>query len=448
VIRHLAILGSVAAEGLAVYVLGELLANGYSSGHHMVSGVSLVVAALGGFLLPRFAGSFAPERRETAVSGVVTFIVLYGVLRLEFAGDLALWDLRWIADAARDTADTFERGSDAVVGALLLGALWVRSSLRSASEIELELLPRALSLPFGAVTAFVVVGAATDRSGEVARAALAFYAVASLSLVCSQLARSGSSIGELRAGSITALLLGGTVAVTALCVVLFGLVFGPFAGPLGDFLGRALELTLTILLTPVAWFLEWFFRTVGAGNFDIAGQIEERLEQARTPPETGERSTPTRILGGIVRVLAVLFVLAVVAGVFAWALRARRRQARQLANPGDVSSERLAPGPWSWRSLVPGRRPRVAARGATGIYRLYAGVLHEADERGAPRELAQTPDEFAPRLRGLFEAPVTDQITARFEEARYGGREPPAAELGDLERAWAESRRGHVSGDR
>ena len=50
-----------------------------------------------------------------------------------------------------------------------------------------------------------------------------------------------------------------------------------------------------------------------------------------------------------------------------------------------------------------------------------------------------TAAEFAPELAETFHTPVTDEITAAFQEARYAGRDPDPRTLADLERRWREA---------
>jgi len=60
-------------------------------------------------------------------------------------------------------------------------------------------------------------------------------------------------------------------------------------------------------------------------------------------------------------------------------------------------------------------------------------VLQRAEATGYPREPGSTPNEFAPTLVTAFHTPVTDEITAAFEQARYAGRDSlPRYGLGPL----------------
>ncbi len=440
-IGAVAVVAALAAEALALYVFAEWVAAGYSSGRGAVSAAALVIVSLVAYGLPRFAGNFRVSRGARRVAtGAVAFLVLYGLMRAEFAGDLAIWDFRWAADFITSMEATAREGSAAAFGGLLLIVMWVRSSLRSENDIDLETVPRAMTWTFMVTTVVIVLGAASDRSGEVARGGAAFYTVAIVALACSQLAQSGATIGDLRAGGVTASLLGATAAATALCVVVFWLVFGLFAEPLGDLLGAVIETTLTIVLTPFAWLLSW---VVGAllGDVNLVQPTQDVISEAGRREPHGERTLFDRLALYGFRTFALVFVLAIIAGAIALAMSLRRRlrpSADRTVEPGTITA--LPRDPRSlWQAL---RRRRSAAGAATlagGVYRLYTEVLDDAARRGRERRLSETPEEFAPKLSDTFHAPVTDEITVAFEEARYAGREPDPYLLADLEQRWRSS---------
>lgn len=440
-IGAIAVIASLAAEALAVYVFAEWVAAGYSSDNGSVSAFALITVALVAYGLPRFAGNFqVTPRARRAATGVVTFVVLYGLMRIEFAGDVAIWDFGWVADFTTSMEATAREGAHAAFGTLLLVLLWIRSSIRSENDIDLETIPRTMTWTFIVATVIIVLGAATDRSGEVARGGGAFYAVAILALACSQLAQSGATIGDLRAGGITATLLAGTAAVTTLCVVVFWLVFGLFAEPLGNLLGAVIETTLTIVLTPVAWLLS---KVVGAllGDVNLVQPTQDTITDAGSREPDQERSLFEQLAVYGFRAFALLFVLGVIAGAIALAMSLRRRlrpSADRTVEPGEVTP--LAMDPRSlWRALRHGRSGGGSPSRAAGVYRLYYDVLEDARRRGSERRLAETPEEFAPKLTDTFHAPVTNEITVAFEEAKYGGREPDPRLVADLEQRWRSS---------
>lgn len=437
-----AVLGSIISEALAAYVLAEWLAAGYRSGeNHAVNAVAFVVVALAAFTVQRVVQPFFTSRR---VGGLVTlaasYVVLYGVARVEFAHDFALWDLGWVGGFVRNSEDTLSDGVRALFGMVILTAVWVRTSVRASDDIELETLPRSIGWPFMAVTAVMVLAATTSRSGEVARAGAAFYGVAVLALACSQLALSGATFGELRAGGTTAVLLAATAAVTGACVVVFWIVFGLVGPRVGPPLGDGTEFVLTILLWPPAWLLEQLLKLIPGGgnpfaNLPDLAQTQADNSNAGAPSDASnlERATAYGF-----RALALLFVVAVAAVLVVWLTRFRRRTSRRVAEgvAGGAAGSLGEDARSLFGALFRRRGGAAASAANSAALRLYLDVLAKAERAGQPRAEAETPSEYAPRLSTALRTPVTDEITAVFEQARYAGREPDEARLAELRRRW------------
>lgn len=443
-IARAAALAAVAAEALAVYVLAEWIAASYAD-QGAVHALTFIVVALTAFLLPRVLDALALEgRAERAVVAVTAFVVLYGAVRLEFAHDLAFWDFAWVVTVITSTGDAFSGNGHVLVGVVLLLALWVRTSLRAVDDVELEMLPRTLALSFAAVTLVVVLAAASSRSAEVARAGAAFYAVAVLALACSQLALSGSTFGDLRAGGVTATLLAATAGATLACVLLFGLVFG-FAGPvLGPPLGQATGAVMRVVLFPPAWLLEHLFRLLLGGNSafpDLTGFAQDNARRAQEQP--GEHhSDAARAAIYFMRALGLVVALALVAGLVAWVVRRRRRQ---LVARDDALNVTIAGGLGAdlrafWRGLLPGGGRPHTRRPDSAIARLYLETTARSARQGRPRAPAETPREFAPALEATLGQPVTREISHAFQEARYGAHEPGATVVAELDRRWRSGR--------
>src|SRR4029079_11099368 len=205
-IARAAILGTTIAEALAVYTVAEWFSAGYAADHrHAVHAVTFVLIALIAFAMQRLVVPLARSHRGQGLIAIAgTFIVLYGAIRIEFAHDLAIWDLGWVVDFISDSEETLSDGARTIGGCVLLFALWIRTSMRASNEIEMETLPRSVGWAFLVVTAVLIFAAPTTRSGEVARGGAAFYAVAVAALAFAQLSLSGATFGELRAGGTPA----------------------------------------------------------------------------------------------------------------------------------------------------------------------------------------------------------------------------------------------------
>lgn len=445
-IGALAVAAVLGAEALVAYVLAELFAALYEPGERdAVNAVTFVVVALVAYGHLRLAGWYGLEgRRRLVWLAVVPFVTLYGAFRLEFAGDFAIWDFGWVFDFFDDSPRAASNAGPALMGVVLLLPVWLRSAFRAGDDPDLEALPRSLGIPFTVVTVFVVLGAASDRTGEVARGAVAFYVLGLLALAFSQLALSGASIGAVRAGEVTTTLFLGIIASVLAGLVIVTVVFGLLAPVLGPPLGSALTTLLAWVLTPPAWLLFKLFSAVFSGAGLSQVEFPERLlgsgQPEATTPEAGDSALEV-VARFAARLLGLALVAVLVIGAIALVARYRKGTARARVATASGSAGNLAEDVTGWlRSLVPSFRRRPTARPGGGVYALYADVLERSGDRGHPRPPDDTPREFAPELVETFHASVTDEITLTFEAARYGGHEPDEATLEVLEGRWREVR--------
>jgi hypothetical protein len=444
VIGVAAIAATLIAEALTFYVVNELLAASWdqTSGGSVraVTYIFIVIAAFG---LPRILDSLAIEgTRGYAILGTVSTVLLYALFRIEFAGDIALWNWSWVGDFVTDAEAATEDAGHVVFGAVLIIAAWARGAWRSTSEFELEFVPRYLAIPFAVVIVAVLLAGWSDRIDLVGRGAGAFFVCAVFALALSQLALSGASIGNVKAGEVTTLLLLGTAAVTVVGVIVFGLLFGILGDELGAGIGFVVTLVLTILLTPIAYLFEFIFGFLLSGA-DSGGELmpPQEIVPGGEPAEPNDPSGFAEALLIAFRIGALLLVLGVIAGVIAFVTRLRRQRRERAAAGPEVTSSGSLGG--DLRSLLGGMFRRDGAsesfRGS-GIHALYHSVLEDARKGGRVRAEAETPTEFAPALHSLFHTNTTDDITKAFEQARYAGRPPAPEELADLEHRWNESR--------
>jgi hypothetical protein len=447
VIAAAAVVGAVISEALAVYVFAELLTSGADPGEkRAVGAVFFVAVALAGFALPRVIDFFGLAHRwSMAVTAMAVYVVVFGVLRMEFHSDFGIWDLSWVS-AFFQNAEGAMRGSGPVLaGFVFLTGLMLRSYVRSNNEIELESLARSIGVPFLLVTGAIVVSVATSHTGEVARAGAGFYAFALLSLACAQLSLSGATFGELRAGGTTAILVAGVAGATIGCVVVFWLVFGVVGPIVGPPLGRALDIVLFALLYPPAWLIEKLLRLLLGGNAPpILEQPTSVLDDARrradgTPEKHG--SAFAEFAGFGFRLLALLAAIAAIGLLIRWITHMRSRS-RQRKDEGAQSSlgSMFREDIGSLLGAFRRREGRLRDIPASAAIQLYVAVLDRAEQQGSGRQPGETPVEYAPRLRTAMGTPVTDDITAAFQEARYAGREPSPERVADLRRRWDETR--------
>lgn len=445
------ILFALIAEALAVYTVAEWVNAGFDAPERQApSAVAFVAGALVGFLLPRallMLGRF--DRRGAALAVVLAFLIVDAAVRLEFAGDLAVWDFTWALDFVRDAESAVRDGRAEFLGAVLLVATLLRGAWRSNAGIEIEMLPRAFAPSFFIVTLVIVFALATDRSALVSRGAIGFYAFGLLSLACAQLSLSGATFGDIQAGGITTFLLAATAGVTVVGVVMVGFVLGvvwDLAGPVvtGP-IATGFQAAFAAILTPPAWllatFFEWLFGLAGESALPDREDLltPDGFIQDETTAEGGP-STFNRVAGYGLRAIALLGL----AGVFVVSVILVIRWHRRLAGNRPAPVEAGAAGSLgedlraALRSMLR-RRTRSTVSGQ-GVVRLYLEVLERAEHAGVRREPWQTPHELAPALHDAFHTSLTDEITAAFEEARYGGRELEPASFAALEERWRTAR--------
>ena len=441
-IGRLAVVASVSADAIAFYTLAEWMAAPYKGAdEHAVGAWAFLLVALAAFGLPRLCTWYGIEGRLAYTTTIMAaLMLLYGIIRLEVMGDLRVWDLGWAADFLTGGGRSSTASGRALFGMILLGGTWLRVSYRATDEIEMEMVPRSIGWGFVLVTALVVIGASSDRSGELARAGALFYAVAVVALACSQLALSGATMGEGRAGTVVSGLLAGTVAVTLVGLVVFGILFAVLAPILGPIIGRIIEAVLTVLLTPVAWVLTRIFEAIFHDSNPLGNLTENAVNQSREAREPGSTSKAAwqQWMTYALRGLALIVIVAVAAGAIALFTRFRRgtgtapeADARMsiVGSAGDDLRD-------FFRSLFPRRVPKPVPFASTETTRLYLEVLEQAERDGSARAAGDTPAEFQPTLASRYRDDITEDITRAFEQARYAGREPDSRMVEELRRRW------------
>lgn len=450
-IAALAVLFSLIAEGSAAYAVVKLFSGAFTDGEREAASILIfIIVSVAGFGVPRLLDALGlPTRRATLLALVATFVIVYGGLRIEFAGDFALWDFAWAIDFMSDASGVSQNGTAEMLSGIALFAMWSRSWWRSRREVETDLLPRDSAVPFGVVTLALVFAAPGDNAGAVAAGVLTFYAAALLSLACSQLARSGKTIGTIRSGDIVVALLVSTVVATLLGVLVFGLLFGLTIDLLGPVvtgpIASGFQSVLVFIFTPVAWFLQLlvdlFRALLGVSEPEgfEQGAPFQSTDQTAELLEAEEPSDYSRVVGILGRSFIVLLALSIAAFFVFLLVRLRRSRSRARDDGSESSSVGGLGGDLrdAWNSLF-NRRSRPQ-RHEVGAVRLYLDVLDSAEESGVERPVSATPAEFQGALHDKFHTDATDEITSLFQQARYAGREPDADAVDSLRKRWQES---------
>lgn len=438
-----AALVAVLAEALATGALGEWIATGYTGSAEAFPLAGFAVVALLGFALAKGLAVFELRRRwRLVLAGAGSYAVLYGALRFVFAGDVATWDLSWVAEFFQDPDETSRRGGRAFVAALLLTALWARAVYRGGTEVDLERFPRGVLPALGVAVVAATLASPSERAEEVARAAFASVVFGTMALVVSQLARSGMTFGQLRAGSFALLLVGAVVGAVGGAVVLFGLAYGAVAPVVGEAVLEAAIVVLTWVLTPVVWLVDRLVALIRPDepSFRPAADVARGL-LGGAPAEEGEPGGPLQVVGYLGRALLLLLLVAAFALLGLGAFRFWRG----VAGAGATVTVEPAGSPAGALRRFFGYRGKAAGspvrRASHPVVALYVRVLAAAERRGVRRSPGSTPRELQPVLRTTFGDVVTDHITDALERVRYAGRPVARAEVERMADAWREVER-------
>ncbi len=447
----LSILAATVAESLAFYCAAEMFANGYDvdrTGAFAPAAFTFATVALVGYALPRLGTELALSRRNALiVIGVISYVVLYGAMRIEFSSDLMLWDWSWVADFLSSAEKSSEDGAPAIFGGALLILCFARGVWRGGDDLELESVPARLGPWLVLVLILVIFNAGSGRAALVGRGAAAFFSFAVIAMALSQSALSGATIGRARAGSVTGMLLLGTVGATLVGLLVFGVIVGLFGDEIGAFIYTVVDAAAYVILTPIALALAWFFHLIIPEGTMSQLADPSTFNPADAEPDAtdemqGDEPAWQRLLRFAVRLGVLGIAAAVVIGLLIVVIRLKRRGAALReseavhSSAGSLGAD-LAAGLRSLFSRGGGSGARIER---DGIYRLYATVLEDAERRGVSRPASRTPEEHAPALAAAYRASVTDEITVAFEHARYAGRETDARLVADLQSRWEQSR--------
>jgi hypothetical protein len=438
-VSWLAVIAALAAEALWASAIAQWIGAGYRPDQQIVPWPGfLAVAALGFFAASLLSHVDLSRRAWLGAAAMASYVVLYGTLRFIFAGDLALWDFGWVAMFLRDADAAAERGADAFIAALLLVPLWARAAARGSSDVDLESFGRSTLPVMVGAPLTAALGAASSRADAIAATAFAAVAVGVLALTFAQLARSGATFGDLRAGSFAAVLLALVIGSVGAAVVLFGVVYTAAASTIGHAVLDGAVVVLTWLLTPVAWTIERLLNLFRSGE----APLQPPREIARGILGTGEQASESQGAWGwlayVGRASILMLLLAFFAAVATAAFRFWGHRARpvgvgpEVAGSGSLAEDLMG----ALRRLVGRSEGSLRARRLHPVAALYLRVLAAGARRGVVRAPGNTPEELREPLRAAVGDPVTDRITDALEAFRYAGRPPDADAVRRLDEEW------------
>jgi hypothetical protein len=438
-------------EAIWVFAAVAMFAQVFAGGRPPSPAILIATAVLA-VLVTRLVRSFEMSEVVLAVTGgLLSLVCMYALLRIEYADDLALWDLAWLADLLSSPGDALTGQSVLVVGTLSVFALWVRWLILVQNKLPPEDVRGSFGLGIIVMAAAVLLRNDLDTGVTVVRLALPYVAVGLVAIAVNQQVETGRMGGLNLAGSWgLALLL--TLAGIFILAGLAALV--PATGlsepllPLWRGILIAGGLILLIMALPLVLITELFLILVPVeGLLGDLPQPEIQPRELVSGDDDGGGGSDydwlfvsVRVLGGIA---VGAFILVLLSSLF---LYLRRRtdedEERESVTPaGSVLQDLL--------SLLRGLRPARAqgaqtlpdlSREGLALRELYLGVVAEVERRGVERGESMTPRRFAPAIDSVVASDFGRRLTHEFELVRYARTEVPAERVSALQREWREVR--------
>ncbi|MBI5304858.1 MAG: DUF4129 domain-containing protein [Chloroflexi bacterium] len=247
--------------------------------------------------------------------------------------------------------------------------------------------------------------------------------------------------------------LGPRWAITLLAAIAFVLFLGGIAAQVFTldlataFLGllspmwMLLSTVLLLFAIPFGFLAEWlveFLRPLMRGLSRVIENVQGMFPRA---PNENTQDVLTFLdqFAQLLPLLKVAFVLAVVLAIGYVIARALHRRMTQIeaetyARESIESDERVQRAPMTKPRQAKWRPPSIAAE---SIRRIYAALAAHARQAGLPRQIAETPYEYLPRLSNTWSEERDDlrEITEAYVATHYAERDL-SAELARVRAAW------------
>ncbi len=405
---------------------------------------------------------------------VLSLLVFYAIVRIDFFGDARLWDFGWANDLFNHTEASARANVPAVFGIPLLWCFWIRGVFRGQETNTFEDVVSSFGIGV-LVIAFVEVfqGQLDDTPALVGRIAIPYVAFGLFAIALAHSARADTDRGRPFQRTLLATI-GLSVLALALVaglVALFDLATGwGAAKDASRALVDAGEEAGNIVAWPILKIMDGFFAAIiwlrdlifgtpkpplvggqdqGQGPDCVQFLVEDRgltMQQALDQCNPKPHQWPEWV-GLLVR-LMVLIPLAGL-GLLMTALLFTRF--RRRLRPGEQKESAYQQGRLAsdlsdlWNNLLGRLRPNLhlGRDQMDPVRRLYWDVLDDAERRGVSRQPQQTPDEIAPSLDRTFHGQAPGRITTAFDDARYGGRLAPESEVRRMREEWEDLRGGN-----
>lgn len=406
---------------------------------------------------------------------LLSFLLFYMIVRVEFFGDWRFWDFGWANDLFFRAEETLRDRPQAVVGIPLLWGFWLRGLMRGQQQLGWDNVLGTFAIGVLIMAFVLAVGGATNMSAAVGRLAIPYVAIGLIAISLAHASRAEDESGKPFTRTWLAAIGGSIVALAIVAAVLSIFDLGTvteggrafvrsFEGPAGTalyYIGLPLAIVFEYFFLGFRWLV---YLILGEPNPQPPQAIDEMqqcitslrgaglsVEEATrrcTQDAPDPRGLPAwldttfRVMGASI---VILFIGLVTALMFA---RFRKRETPSELKESLYQEGRLAADLGGLLNSFLGRfRPNLHLRRdqADAVRRLYHEMVDDASHSGLVRRPGQTPLEFAPRLDAHYRVPTPHKITDAFDEVRYGAHEFREEDVRRLREEW-ESRPTRSSG--
>ncbi|MDQ7842752.1 MAG: DUF4129 domain-containing protein [Armatimonadota bacterium] len=452
-LRELLALGLVVIEFCWLYPWVLLATGGFygpASAPLLPPGAALLLLA-GGFVAVRLV-SGRPWALATVRAVVVGTGLVFGLGAVKMAHYPAapVYDLRWVATLLQAAHDALPVILPPVMGALLATLLWWRGIVLGEREFTHFEVERAFRRGVGWTVTFVILFVIYgDARGFVPAASapgylLGFFSCGLVLLAVTRLleiwrenqAEAAQALAANRHWllllvGVVGMILSGAALLSGLLNVRFRPVVLSWLRPLAPVV-EVLFLTLFAVALVVAKVIIFVLSRLPwrPVRFDPQGTLQQPLSALL-------RELPPRVVSGARWGVVFLVIVALIALVAVAIVRARRRPRRadedERESVWDARAVLAGMGR-AWRSLWE-RRHAVAGEAdhpAVGALRtIYRELLRIGRGLGTPRNPAETPYEYRPRLRAALPSTATEIafLTEAYVRARYSPSLPSDQEV-------------------
>jgi hypothetical protein len=438
----------VLMETLWVYALVAFVVEStVGGGKPTLLGVFVVVG--GAFTLSRLLqGSVMSLTTIRIVGSTLSLLVFYAVVRIDFYGDFAMWDFRWLDRLVNEThaaLDAETKGATAILGVPLLAFFWMRGILAGQQSVTFEDVLSSFAMGFGVIASVLVFGSLVDKLPRGVELIAVPYVAVGLMALGLQHASQATDSFEREFTPVWLIAISSAVAVMGLVALVFVLVdFGTARDGLG-YMATGIGWVFAGIVALMAWPVIKFFE----GIFWLMDFVIGGLDAREEPPpqalpgsdEVGSQEGRGSVLPDwvdhLVRYVMASIVIVTITVILGLLFQRFQKRPESSDNKESVYTDgRLAADLGNLIGSLFHRRGGRVVRANEPVRRLYFEMLAAGEARGVQRRPTDTPLDLAPRLQSTFRSETPGEITGLFDDVRYGGLEAEEDEVRRLRTQW------------